>query len=152
MESEYIMIKNNLMNYKESEEFSDNIKKGIEYLINTDFNKVKDGKYVISDDIYVNLQTYVTKTDADFEAHREYSDIQYIICGSEYIGVTEYKNCKTKTPYSKENDIEFLSGEGLYYKMEQGDFMILHPTDAHKPSIMIDKPETVRKAVVKVRF
>ena len=36
--------------------------------------------------------------------------------------------------------------------MNMGDFMILYPNDAHKPSISIDKSEIVRKAVVKVRL
>jgi len=132
----------------------DKIKKGLEFLKETDFSKLEDGKHVLSDDMYVNVQTYTTKSDADFEAHRDYVDIQYMISGEELIGVTNYSDCKTTVPYDREKDIEFLSGKGNYTEMYTGDFMVLYPDDAHKPSISIDRanPAKVRKAVVKVKI
>ena len=147
------MIKDLLCNYKNYRELDKNLVKGLEFLSNTDWELINDGKHIISDEIYVNIQTYVTKDDADFEAHREYIDIQYIISGEELIGVTDYKKCETTIPYDKEKDIEFLSGEGFYENLLKGEFMILYPNDSHKPSISIDKksPQKVRKAVVKVK-
>ena len=147
------MIKDLLCNYKNYRELDKNLVKGLEFLSNTDWELINDGKHIISDEIYVNIQTYVTKDDADFEAHREYIDIQYILSGEELIGVTDYKKCETTIPYDKEKDIEFLSGEGFYENLSKGEFMILYPNDSHKPSISIDKnsPQKVRKAVVKVK-
>lgn len=145
------MIKDRIENYKNTK-VEKNIFKGLEFLTSTDFSKLKDGKHIISDDLYVNVQTYKTKQDADFEAHRLYADIQYIISGEEKIGVTNYTDCTTSIPYSAEADIEFLKGNGPFYEMSVGDFMILYPQDAHKPSITINTPTTVRKAVVKVRL
>ena len=132
----------------------ENIKLGLKYLKETDFTKIDDGKHVLSDKLYVNLQTYRTKQDADYEAHREYVDIQYIISGAEKIGVEDYNNCDSKIPYNKEKDIEFLSGKGIFYELNVGEFMILYPEDAHEPSISINPeiPQTVRKAVVKVKI
>lgn len=130
------------------------IQDGLDFLLKTDLNNIEDGKHILSSDMYVNIQTYKTKNDADFEAHREYVDIQYIISGEEIIEVTNYNNCKTTIPYNKEKDIEFLKGNGTPHKIEEGEFMVLYPEDAHKPSISIDKgaPKTVRKAVVKVKL
>lgn len=124
---------------------------GLEFLAKTDFSKLEDGRHVINDYMYVNVETYQTKEDALFEAHRDYIDIQYIISGEEKIGVTKYSDCKENTPYDKERDIEFLNGKGEFYPMRTGDYMILYPTDAHKPSISLNEKATVRKAVVKVR-
>lgn len=124
---------------------------GLEFLAKTDFSKLEDGRHVINDYMYVNVETYQTKEDALFEAHRDYIDIQYIISGEEKIGVTKYSDCTENTPYDKERDIEFLNGEGEFYPMRTGDYMILYPTDAHKPSISLNEKATVRKAVVKVR-
>lgn len=124
---------------------------GLEFLAKTDFSKLEDGRHVINDYMYVNVETYQTKEDALFEAHRDYIDIQYIISGEEKIGVVRYSDCKENIPYDKERDIEFLNGEGVFYPMRTGDYMILYPTDAHKPSISLNEKATVRKAVVKVQ-
>ena len=145
------MIKDKLTNYK-TVDVEENIMKGLNFIANTDFSQIEDGKHVLSDDMFVNVQTYETKSDADFEAHRLYADIQYLISGCEKIGVTKYSDCSTTIPYNDENDIEFLSGNGRFYEMNVGDFMILYPEDAHKPSISVETTTVVRKAVVKVRL
>ena len=149
------MIKDTLTNISKYNNLSEFLKIGLDYIKNTDFDKLEDGRYSINgEDIYINIQTYKTKENADFEAHRNYIDIQYVISGEEKIGVTDYVNCNTTVEYNDDKDIEFLNGVGEYYELKTGDFMILYPTDAHKPSISIDtnNPETVRKAVVKVHI
>ncbi len=149
------MIKDTLTNISKYNNLSEFLKIGLDYIKNTDFDKLEDGRYSINgEDIYINIQTYKTKENADFEAHRNYVDIQYVISGEEKIGVTDYANCSTTIEYNNDKDIEFLNGVGEYYELKTGDFMILYPTDAHKPSISIDtnNPETVRKAVVKVHI
>ncbi|MCM1266250.1 MAG: YhcH/YjgK/YiaL family protein, partial [Candidatus Gastranaerophilales bacterium] len=131
------------------------LKAGLDYLTNANFNDIEDGRYLIDGvDLYINIQSYTTKSDADFEAHRDYIDIQYMISGNEKIGVTDYSTCKTTIEYNSEKDIEFLSGNGEYISLNAGEFMILYPKDAHKPSISsdVDNPTNVRKAVVKVHI
>ena len=128
------------------------IQKAIEYLKNTNFNNISDGKINIDNEIWANLQTYYTKEDALFEAHRKYIDIQFMLAGQEKISVCDYKNCTTEIAYDEEKDIEFLqSNEWKDIEMHTGDFLILFPKDAHKPSISINnKKQHVRKLVIKV--
>lgn len=128
------------------------IVEGLNYLASTDFTKVEDGRHDLTDYLYANIQTYQTKEDALFEAHRDYIDIQYIISGEEKIGVTDYSSCTEAVAYDKEKDIEFLNGNGEYYPLKEGEYMILYPQDAHKPSISLNNQSTVRKVVVKVRI
>ena len=87
-----------------------------------------------------------------YQTHKNYIDIQCIINGEEKIGVTNYKNCLIAEQYNEEKDIEFLnySGDELYITMKKNEFIILHPQDAHKPSISIGKTQKVKKIVVKV--
>ena len=146
------MIKGKLKHYKDIVK-SEPLLRGLDFLSGTDFSNLSDGRYELDGDDYVNIQTYTTKPDADFEAHRDYVDIQYMISGEEMIGVTDYNKCQTTVEYDSEKDIEFLSGEGEYHLMKSGDFMVLYPEDAHKPSISadVDFPSAVRKAVVKVK-
>lgn len=149
------MEKDSLNNINNYTNLPEGIQKGLEYLKNTDFSKIEDGRYLIfGEDIYVNIQSYLTKSDADYEAHRKYIDIQYMISGRENIGVTDYSTCKTTIEYNEDKDIEFLRGNGSFFELKTGEFMILYPKDAHKPSLSLDSanPENVRKAVVKVRI
>lgn len=128
------------------------INKAIDYLKNTNFNNMPDGKINIDDEIWANLQTYYTKDDALFEAHRKYIDIQFMLAGQEKISVCDYKNCSSAIPYDEEKDIEFLnSSDWKDIEMHTGDFLILYPEDAHKPSISINNEKHhVRKLVIKV--
>lgn len=125
---------------------------GLVYLNSVDFTKIEDGRHEINENMYVNVQTYQTKDDALFEAHRDYIDIQYVIEGEEKIGVTPYSQCTEAITYDKEKDIEFLNGHGEFYPLHKGEYMILYPQDAHKPSISLNNQSTVRKAVVKVKI
>lgn len=148
------MIKGSLSELTSETVIDNKINSGLNYLKNTNISELKDGKYVISDNMYVNIQTYTTKNDADYEAHRLYADIQYIISGEENIGVTDYSSCSTTKVYNEESDIEFLKGDGEYINLKEGEYLILYPEDAHKPSISVDKlnPAKVRKAVVKIKL
>ena len=128
---------------------------GLCYLVSTDFSSIDDGRHEINEYAYVNIQTYQTKDDALFEAHKEYIDIQYVIEGEEKIGVANVDDCKTAISYDKEKDIEFLNlktNKSTYYPLTKGEYMILYPQDAHKPSIALKSKSTVRKAVVKVKI
>ena len=126
------------------------IVEGLNYLASTDFANVEDGRHELTDYMYANIQTYQTKEDALFEAHRDYIDIQYVISGEEKIGITDYSSCFEAIAYDKEKDIEFLHGEGEFYPLRAGEYIILYPQDAHKPSISLNNQSTVRKVVVKV--
>lgn len=147
------MIKGLLKEY-ETIVKSEPLLRGLDFLFNTNFNDLSDGRYELDGGDYVNVQSYLTKSDADFEAHRRYIDIQYIIEGEEKIGVCDYGTCSMTIPYDEAKDIEFLSGDGEFYRLKKGEFMILYPEDAHKPSISLDNssPSDVRKAVVKVKI
>jgi len=128
----------------------------MDFLTNTNFHKLEDGKIEIDGtEMWANLQTYQTKSNAHFEAHRKYIDLQYVIQGQEFIGVCDYSKCNEYTPYDETNDIEFLNCESSDGEtMTTGDFLVLYPTDAHKPSISLDKnnPTTVRKLVIKIKI
>ena len=56
----------------------------------------------------------------------------------------------TTAAYDSEKDIEFLTGEGVFFTMNQGDFAVFFPDDAHMPGMTATSPMAVRKAVVKV--
>lgn len=147
------MIKDKLINAKTYYNLSNNLKKGLIWLENTDLVNLSDGRYEIDGNkIYASIQTYNTKVDANYESHRKYIDIQYLVSGEEKIGVTDLCNCKTCIEYDPERDLEFynINCQEEYIKLEKGQFVILYPHDAHKPSISINTASIVKKVVVKV--
>ena len=146
------MKTNNILNAKEYYNLGEGIQKGFEFILNNDLSKFENGKYEI--DGFISIQDYNTKplSEGKFEAHKKYADIQYIIKGQERLG---YKNVEELTPigdYDNDADITFFEPSGQYefVHAKENDFIIFMPEDAHMPCIAIDKPEYVKKAVVKV--
>lgn len=147
------MIKDKLQNAKNYYNLSESLKKGLQWLEATDLNEIADGKYTIEGElVYASVQTYETKLEAKYESHRKYIDIQYLIKGSEKIGVTDLANCITCIEYDSERDLEFydINHSDEYIELSEGSFAIFYPHDVHKPSIAIKTPTTVKKVVVKV--
>ena len=149
------MIKDKLTNAETYYGLSEGIKLGFEWLKSQDLENITPGKYYIEGEkIYANIQEYETKDDADYEAHRKYADIQYMIKGREFAGAVDINKCKPCTEYDGEKDIEFLkyAGEEFYQVLNEGEFLIFYPQDAHKPSINPGHKQLVKKVVVKVRL
>jgi len=132
------------------------IERALEYLANTDFTALEDGKYEIEgDEIYALLLTYKTEAEEvrGFEVHRQYLDVQYILSGREFIYWAPLEEMTPAGEYSEEKDIIFLSGDArARLQLTPGSFALFFPEDAHKPNCAWDGPQQVRKAVVKVRI
>jgi len=146
------MIKDNLINSETYYTISENLKTGFNWLKNTDLELIADGKYTISDHVFANVQSYETKDDAPFEAHKKYIDIQYMVDGEEFIEVTDYNNTEITVEYDSQKDIEFLECKKQKdtFRLQAGNFLVLFPQDAHKPALNPNKKLFVKKVIVKV--
>lgn len=125
-----------------------------QYLKNSDFEKLPLEKVEIQgDEIFTLPQKYLTQseTEKNWESHRKYIDIQYVIKGTENIGFVLEDYLDELSPYDEENDIEMFSGEGDYVQVNEGEFVIFFPDDAHKPGLMVDGSEEVYKLVIKIK-
>ena len=109
------------------------------------------------ENIYLNLLEYDTHSPAEgmTEAHRAYIDVMYMVEGTEVIYVKPVDRLKHVT---KEYDpaIEALLADidedGCEIRLEQGDFIILFPEDAHAPACHADRQEHVKKIIGKVKI
>lgn len=149
------MIQDKLTNAKTYYGLSARMKQAFEWLQNSDLTNMPDGKHVIDGEhIFANVQTYFTKDDAPYEGHRKYADIQYMIKGCERIGVTNYQNCSTTEEYNVEKDIEFLknNSSNQYQMLEEGEFLVFYPQDAHQPALNPNEKLNVKKVIVKVEI
>ena len=128
------------------------IKKGLQFLIDNDLNSLAPGKYEIEDDnIFAMIQEYETINvgDGRWESHHKYTDIQFMILGEERMGYANVDELKEVEKY-KEKDLIFLEGNGELLLVNKGFFTIFSPSDAHMPTLSVNEPQYVKKAVVKV--
>jgi YhcH/YjgK/YiaL family protein len=130
------------------------IRKGLDYLKNTDFSNLEPGTVEIDgEDVFAMISNYDTKpiTSGKWEAHKKYIDIQYIVDGKEKIGYSFSNKMIVTEEYKEPKDIMFYKGEGNFITIEAGYFVILMPTDIHMPGIAINISTQVKKVVVKVK-
>ena len=151
------MIFDKLENYEQYTMLNGSLKKGFEFLKNTDLKNLKDGRYEIDGSkIYANVQTLTTKQKdlKRWEAHRDYIDIQYVIKGKECMGFGLKKDFKEiEEEYNKEKDIEFLKGNKFnYINVEEGNFVIFFPNDIHAPMLSVENDIEIKKVIVKVKI
>lgn len=108
---------------------------------------------LLGTDVYGNSFTYDTVAESDtfFEAHANFADIQIMTEGSEWVDVSDIDVLSVDEAHP-DRDFWALSGRAqLRVTLEPGYFLLVLPGDAHKLKIMTGTPETVTKAVFKVR-
>ncbi len=148
------MIVDRLQNAERYSGLGERIAAGLEYLAETDFADMPEGKVEIrGDEIFAMIQRYETKLReaAKWEAHRNYIDIQCVVEGCELIGTGNVAGMQVTEEYSTESDVLFLEGLGEFVPMTKGEFTVLYPEDAHMPGIANGEPGPVTKVVVKVK-
>ena len=150
------MIYNSIHNAYQYYNLGENIKKGFEFLQESDFSKFEDGKYEIDgDNVFANVQTLTTKPveEQKWEAHKKYIDIQYLIAGSEKIGYGNMEDFgMVAKKYDEKKDVIFLDdGKYSYVNLSAGDFVVFYTNDVHAPMLCVKEPQEIRKVIVKVR-
>jgi YhcH/YjgK/YiaL family protein len=125
----------------------------LKFLADTDFSKVKLGRYELQgDDIYYMVQQYETDPNKTIsEAHKKYIDIQFMIDGEEIIGVAPFSCEKTETEAKPENDVWFYDCKTEPLTLFKNSFMVLYPNDLHCPGVAVNGAKACHKVVVKVK-
>ena len=107
-------------------------------------------------DLFYIVDEYQTKSfeEGRPEIHQNYLDIQYIVSGCECIGFGQLNGLEIDQPYDGQKDIAFYKYTPGMSKLvlKQGMFAIFWPNEPHMPCRVSDRPQTVRKIVIKVRM
>ncbi len=129
--------------------------KAFVFLRDTDFTRLRAGKYPIDDD---NVFAIISEgppreiSPTKWEAHHTYSDIHFVVKGKEQIGIMPVKNAQVNKEYNSTKDIGFYTiDNGKFYIAEPGILFIATPKEAHNPSNRVEGYDEVKKVVVKVR-
>jgi YhcH/YjgK/YiaL family protein len=108
------------------------------------------------EDVFAFVQRHMTAPveTRQYEAHRRYIDIQYIVQGREIMHWAPLPMLTHVTmPFDVEKDAALfgLTPGGTPISVQAGHFAIFFPEDGHVPSCAWDEPAEVLKVVVKVR-
>ncbi len=128
--------------------------KAFTFLLTQDLNTLPVGRIDLEgEDIYVMVQEYQTKpvSQGVWEAHQKYIDIQYILQGSERIGIASCSQMELGI-YNPEKDFQAMSGIGQQIILQSGSFVVFFPQDAHMPCLAADEFLPVKKVVLKIRL
>lgn len=141
----------NLNNYKH---YGSILVRALEYIRNTDFSQLEDITYEVEGrDLFFFIQSYETRESNETpESHQKYIDIQYMISGTEVMGVGQLDTMTEEVEAKPQNDVWFHRGPMDFITMSEGMFAVFFPNDAHAPCISpAAGKHPVRKCVFKIR-
>ena len=123
------------------------------FIKNNDLEKLAKGKYPIDGEhVFASITEDATKDfdKTNWESHRNYIDLQYIIEGEEKIGVSPVAKATVTKPYNEKHDAANYTADGKIYSAVPGTFFLFFPSDAHRPSITPGGNKVVKKLVIKI--
>jgi len=149
------MIVDSLKNCRSYFSLHPMFREAFEFLADPDAGSLALGKHEIgTGGAYAIVEEYQTRdaSAGTLECHRKYIDIQYVMRGSERIGVCGKDRCRARErEYDEAKDLQMLEGEADFITLGPGCFAVFLPQDAHLPGLRHEnKNEKVRKVVVKV--
>ena len=147
------MIFGNIKQISDFVFLEEKIKTCLAYAAEHDLSAMEPGRYALDGErIYMNLEEFTTLAadGRDFEAHKRYLDVFYIVDGAEQVDVNFIDNMD-QVGYDTEKDRMALAGErsGCVI-LRAGDFLVCYPHDGHRPAIFVGEPQKIKKAVFKV--
>ena len=126
-----------------------------EFLDRKALAEVPVGKHAIEgEQIYALVQKLPSRAaeTAQFESHRKYIDVHYVVSGQETSGSAPAGDLKLAVPYDESKDVMLYNVPQQYTKNEvkPGQFVIYLPGQAHLPNCHLQGPHDLHKVVIKV--
>lgn len=131
------------------------MKKCFDYAKEHDLLQYEKGSHEIEgDQLFVNIVEYeTTKAENRFwEAHKNYLDVHLMLRGQEQIDLNFIENMEQKEFVEKDDFLPLEGGKNSEVVLRNGDFLICYPHDGHRTAVAAEGPETIKKAIFKVRI
>jgi YhcH/YjgK/YiaL family protein len=124
------------------------------FLERPDLATLPPGKHVIDPKAYAVIDKSASQDpkNVQFEAHRKYIDVHYMISGQVVTGFAPADTLKVVTPYEEKDDAAAYAVPADYVKVKlyPGDFAVFFPGGGHMPNCDLDGRHDLHKVVVKV--
>ena len=129
----------------------------VDFLSNPDLDTLAHCRHDLTPDgsLYANVNEYETKPEGQFEVHRKYIDIHYVVLGTEVTYVAPMERAgKLVSEYSPETECAMYASAEAADKvvLDPGRFCILFPGQLHMPGITLDRTSRIVKVVVKIPY
>jgi biofilm protein TabA len=126
------------------------------FLKTHNLNELAPGTYIIdSNNVIATVSEVAPKNmnDVNWEAHRNFNDLQYIIKGKARMGIASISDptARVIVPYTPADNETFSVDGGKYYDAEPGTFFIFSPQEIHRPAFKVEGYDIIKKIVIKVR-
>lgn len=149
------MIFGNIRNLEDYPFLDEQIQRCFAYAQENDLLAVEKGSYPIDGEaLLVNIVEYTTTAAENrfWEAHKQYLDLHLMLWGHEQIDLNFIQNMQLKE-YEQESDFLPMEGEkNSSVLLTPGDFLICYPNDGHRTAVEVTEPETIKKAIFKIRI
>lgn len=111
-----------------------------------------DGK-----DLFVRVMEYQPKpaSENNFETHKIYADLQYIVSGVELMQVVPSKMLTPVMEHDSKGDYQFFKAQDSISDLvvHAGEFTVFYPTEAHRPACLYkDCSAMIKKLVFKIKI
>ena len=149
------MIFTSLANAGQNDLSAERFQKALEFLARPDLAELAPGRHdVMGDEVFANVQELTTTPAAEknYEAHRRYADIHYVVKGSELMGIADVNECEAIGGFNDADDFGLYAAPAResWVTLREGDLVVTPPADAHKPGCCPGEPAPLKKICVKV--
>lgn len=125
------------------------------FLERPDLAALPAGRHEIADGVYANIDKSKSADPAkvQFEAHRKFIDVHYMISGQVTTGYAPVEKLKEAKPYDERDEAAMFHVPARYrkVKLHPGMFAVFFPGGGHMPNCHLDGEHDLHKVVVKVR-
>ena len=149
------MIFGNIKNLKEYDFLSKAIKECFTYAQAHDLKSYAKGSHEIDGErLFVNIVEYTTTTAEErfWEAHKNYLDLHLMLDGTEQIELNFIDNMELKEFVPNDDFLPMEGPKNSSVVLTSGDFLICYPADAHRTAVAVNQPESIKKAIFKIKI
>ncbi|MBE5040465.1 YhcH/YjgK/YiaL family protein [Ructibacterium gallinarum] len=149
------MVFGNIKDMKYYDNLEEEVQQCFNYAKEHDLVTLEKGTHTIDgDQLFVNIVEYETTTPENrfWEAHRYYLDLHLMLSGTERID-TGFIDRMEQKEFVEKDDFLPLDGEANGHAvLNQGDFLLCYPVDAHRTAVQVNGPVKVKKAIFKIKI
>ncbi len=128
--------------------------KAFSFLKEHNLQTLANGRYPIDgENVFAIVTNNPTKLydSTQWESHRNYIDLHYVVSGEEKIGVCAITKLTVTKSYDASKDVANYSGTGKIFSAAPGTFFLFFPSDGHRPGITPGGEKPDKKIVIKIR-
>jgi biofilm protein TabA len=151
------MIVDRIENAKLYKGFGHGVAEALNFLTSTDLAALPEGKHTIDGErLFAVVQRFQGRpmSDARWEYHEKYLDLQFVVKGDEVMGYAPWDgSLPVEMAYDAAKDAGLVKASGVMMPISSGMFAVFAPRELHAPSLAANPAAPdIFKVVMKCRW